>query len=125
VVLRCAQNDKQCGADFGGDTVLVGDVSHDGEECSGGEGCVDGWRRWIGPAEVSRLNGAAIDLDGAGQCGGEQYDEEGVEAQGFAQMAVEQSGERARGAAAGAFDAKESMDGAGWIEAGDSGRIDR
>ncbi len=59
---------------------------------------VVGWGRVLG-APRSRWRVAAGGVDG---CDGEQESREGVEAERFEQMAVEQCGESASGAAAGA-----------------------
>jgi hypothetical protein len=78
-----------------------------GVECGGG---------WLWPTEWARAKGSAIALGGGGQCKGEKQDEERIQVESFAQMAVEERCEGSRGAAAGAFDVQELVDGAGGVE---------
>ncbi len=96
--------------------LLVGKVSDDGEEGGGCEGSVGRRCGEIRPGKGFGLQGAAVGRDGEGKDGGEQKDEKRVEVEGFAEMAVEQGGECASGAAAGALDAEELVDGTARIE---------
>jgi hypothetical protein len=74
--------------------------------------------------EDAGTDGSAVGFDCAGGGDGQKQDEERVEVESFAQMAVEQSGEGAGGAASGAVDAEEGVDGAGGVESGLRGRVE-
>src|SRR6266702_4294178 len=95
---------------------LLQQVSRDGEREGDGEGRVDGRYGRLGPAKSSRAQGTAIALDCASQRDWQKQHEERVQADGLCDVAAQQSGKSARGAASGTVDVQVQADGADGIE---------
>jgi hypothetical protein len=92
-------------------------VSGNGEEGYRREGEIKG-RHWDPrPGEGTLGEGAAISDCRVQDEGRQGAEEERVEVEGCAEIAVEQGGNGPGGAAAGALHAEELVDGAGWEEA--------
>jgi hypothetical protein len=97
-------------------------VAKDGEKHGGGTESLDDGGRNARPEKFFGANGVPICSREIRKKKRQKDDDERIEMQRFSEMRVEQSGEGARGAAAGTIDVERDVDGAARIEVVPLGR---